>query len=105
MNGLNKIKQILRQKKGETLMEGIISVLVFSIMIAAITMMINWALRFNAMSTTDAETMQNAANDLFGGAGFTVDATLVLRDSGNNVVASIPIRTTDGDSEFFAFVP
>jgi predicted lipid-binding transport protein (Tim44 family) len=101
------IKRVLAGKRGETLMEGIISILIFTIMMATITMMISWAMRLNATAMERGTAAQAAANSLFAGTGTTVPATLTLRLTGaSDTTVEIPISTiTDADDQFFAFFP
>jgi predicted lipid-binding transport protein (Tim44 family) len=108
MNALaSKTKRILKGKSGETLMEGVVSLLVFSIMMATITMMVMWATRFNSIATTEGGAMQAAANALFGDtaaapAGENVTLTLAIDGTGTGI--PITLRQ-DPDTGLIAFVP
>jgi len=57
-----KLRNIIKGTGGETLLEGLISVLVFSVLIATITMMIMLSLRITAISTVASSASQNEAN-------------------------------------------
>ncbi|MCL2084961.1 MAG: hypothetical protein FWH06_06880 [Oscillospiraceae bacterium] len=101
-----KVRYILAQKRGETLMEGIASLLVFSILLAAVTMMINWSLGVTADSAAEATEMQNKANEvILGEYDGQRDTELILSVEGRLI--SIPVTVTDNmaDGGFFAFKP
>jgi Tfp pilus assembly protein PilV len=60
----NKIKAILTSNRGESLLESIVSILVFSILVASVTMILTVAMQITNQSFGLAEDSQNAANRL-----------------------------------------
>jgi len=65
---------------GETLMEGIISILVLTILLAAITMMIMVSLRITGVSTAASDARQKEANAVL--AGVSSGGVTVTTDYG-----------------------
>jgi len=59
------IRKTLASTRGESLLEGIISILIFSILIAAVTMMIQLSLRITGTSFQQAHNRQEQANEAF----------------------------------------
>jgi len=97
-----KTRAILAKNRGESLMECIASILIFTILFATVSLMINTSLVMTARSTADADKMQNAANAarlLEGSALGVLDdtATLTLNshdDDDNEIAVTIPITIT-----------
>jgi len=73
---ISKIRAILSGTRGESLMEGIASILVFTVLMAAVTMMIMISLRITGKSTADADARQKEANAALAG-----QAAQVVRDT------------------------
>jgi len=107
----NRIRSILRSKAGETLMEGIASILVFTVLVASITTMIMLSLRITQRSTEDSGRRQSEANAVLTGIDddFDLDS-----DNDNSVIFTsaelagmeINIRVTVNTTEnFIAFSP
>jgi len=101
---------ILKNKKGETLMELIASMLVFTVLIASITTMIIVSLRISANATTRSEEFQQEANEVLAGApahlnntGGTVSFTLITDDTDYKTV-DILVAVYDSDN-FQSFIP
>ncbi|MCL2188729.1 MAG: hypothetical protein FWC16_05270 [Defluviitaleaceae bacterium] len=67
------IKRILQSNNGESLMESIISIMVFTVLVAAVTMILTVALRWTSQSFDEAFNRQYAAN---AAVGFTPDGGL-----------------------------
>ena len=57
-----KLRAILNSNSGETLMEGLVSILIFTILIISVTMMILVSLKITQTATDYAGEMQKAAN-------------------------------------------
>lgn len=57
-----KLKAILGSNKGESLMESLMSIIIFAVMIEAVTLMIMTALRMNSSSITKASASQTSIN-------------------------------------------
>lgn len=64
---LMDLRKILRSKRGETLMEGIVSILIFTILMAAVTLMLNWAQRETGETIREGQTLQALADDALTG--------------------------------------
>jgi len=58
-----KSKKVLSNSRGESLLEGVISILLLTILVATVTMMIMTSLRVTHRSIDSADTMQDIAND------------------------------------------
>ena len=102
-----KIGAILRGARGETLMEGIISNLVFTVLVASITMMILTSLRISSMATDDAGRWRLEANGVLSGDDAFLDGPdeVVLTISGVGAgTISIPVDVYVSD-RFTAFEP
>lgn len=105
---LNKLKNILTGKRGESLMESIASILILNILMLAVTVMIKTSLRITEQSTTSASSIQEQANSIiFEEYPPSADTpTLELRDSGSgyNIDVDIEVIYHD-DGTFQAFTP
>jgi uncharacterized membrane protein len=66
---LEKAYSALNSRRGETLAEGIVSMLIFTILIAMVTLTIMVSLRITLTSTQDAEGIQDSVNTLLAGGG------------------------------------
>jgi len=64
---MDRARRILTGKRGETLIECIASILVFTVLIASVTMMIMLSLRITGESMSNAETSQKATNAVLAG--------------------------------------
>jgi len=104
---INKIKSILKKANGETLMEGIVSILVFTILIATITMMILVTLDRTNKSNDLAIERQDDANAALSSSltsnGTPSSITFVFGSDSTNPIV-IPVKTVT-ESEFIAFGP
>jgi len=110
-----KTKNILRSKRGETLMESIVSLLILTILLTAVGMMIQTALNMTLISTQNAREMQHdianptiralyatgSTDDteiIFSspeiGAGFTASHEVVIFDGG--IIAFSPPEGAGG---------
>ncbi|MCL2820898.1 MAG: hypothetical protein FWD38_08760 [Oscillospiraceae bacterium] len=67
MSLAKKVKLILKSTNGETLIEGLASILVFVVLIASVTMMIMVSLRITARETLAAEARQREAGAVLSG--------------------------------------
>jgi len=97
-----------KSSRGESLVEGIVSILVFTVLIASVTAMISTSLRITATSTEMAGNLQNAANDvLIPGALPAVPGSPEIifslrRADGTPVGENISVPITVIDSPYFA---
>ena len=66
---VSKVKSILFKTHGETLIEGLASILVFTVLIASIAMMIMVSLRITHNTTITAQDRQEEAIDIISGTG------------------------------------
>jgi len=113
-----KLRAIIKGNSGETLLEGLVSVLVFSVLIATITMMIMLSLRITSISTVASGASQSEANAVLAGAhevevvlisgeteviGITPSSEVIELSYGSDVF-SIPVTVYSSDS-FTAFSP
>ena len=108
---IRRAKKIFRSKKGETLMESIVSMLVLSVLLAAITMMILTALKFTNTLTQRATTMQeekiNPAvllSKTTGSGEITFTAASDAPDAATDISAKHNVRVYDDDG-IIAFAP
>ena len=56
---LMKISALLRGRSGETLVEGIVSILIFTVLVASITMMLMLSLRITGAANDNANALQD----------------------------------------------
>ena len=99
---VKKARLILILSKGECLMECLISIFVFTILLAAVTMMIIISMKITGDANRDAESMQTEINEVLSGtaASETGNAKLLIGE----VIIDIPIILyVEGD--FIAFSP
>jgi Tfp pilus assembly protein PilV len=103
-----KARAVLSRPRGETLMEGVVSILVLTILLAGVTMMITMSVRMSAMATGEANDAQNEVNAaLTAGDGdpevFTF--TVVVDDSETGTL-KLPVAVTrTQEFSFIAFTP
>ena len=102
---VKKTCAILKGRRGESLMESIASILVFTVLIAAITSMIMASLQITRAATEAAGRRQNDANAvLTGGVSAVADTVeLVFGEDDNRVIEIGVILSSEGD--FVAFAP
>jgi len=104
-NILRKVKAILKGKRGESLIEGIVSILVFTVLIAAVTMMIMISLRITGISTANADIMQKESNAVLAGADTipadTKTIEFVVNDNESDLIKiGVSVYTTDNYTAF-----
>jgi len=111
MDLVKKAKKILRGTRGETLIEGLASILVFTVLIASVTMMIVISLRITAIATAAAQARQVEAREVLTGNAAAVGAldggavstdTVTFEINGEDVDVAVTVFSTD---EFTAFQP
>lgn len=97
---------VLKSRRGETLVESITSILIFTILMAAVTTIILVSLRISGMATSEAAAMQNEANAVLRGDG-TVDGI----NTSNIVITfsivggpDMTVNVTETRSDQFRFV-
>jgi len=104
---VKKVRTILKSKSGETLMEGLASVLVFTVLIATVTMMLLVSLRITNNTTQAAEARQIDALAVLTGDVDTDDTTPGV-EIGFNVVGNtnplvnitVTVYSTEGLTAF-----
>ena len=107
-----KIAAILKSTRGEGLMEGIASVLVFIVLVSSVTMMIMFSLRVTGRATEDSRLMQADANAVLtrnheipgtavGNAGAKMN---LIIDGDTDAPISVDIRVITSGG-FIAFEP
>jgi uncharacterized protein (UPF0333 family) len=86
---IQKIKKILHSNKGETLIESIASLLVLTVLIAAISTMINFSLRITSDATRNARAMQDTVNEvIWEEPGDSLEITFTFIDSGGIAISA-----------------
>jgi Tfp pilus assembly protein PilV len=110
----DKILLTLKNKRGESLMESIVSILVFSILMAAVTTTVVVSLRITGTAIREAQDMQAAANDAMMGIDMgaggvprsNADRTRTITFTvagGTDTIDITVFETRNGD--FIAFEP
>jgi len=102
-----KINAILKRKQGETLMEGIVSIMLFTILTITVTMTILVSLQITGRATRDAGLDQDAVNKLMAGSFAASSSSITFTASSTSLSAALPpisIRITE-DRGFTAFAP
>ena len=103
-----KIKKIIKSNSGETLLEGIISIFVLTVLLAAVTMMIMTSLGMTRMLTENAEEAQESANDAilvgYSGAGTNLKITFKSTNT-NDIIAEHNVVFYRSDDGTVAFSP
>ena len=64
---LGKAYALLRGRRGETLLEGIVSILVFTVLVVSITMMLMLSMRITGIANTNANAQQEEIYGVFTG--------------------------------------
>ena len=104
---IGKALKFLKGTSGESLMESIISILVFIVLIAAVTLMILVSLRITSAATHAADIRQAQANAVLTGLDDEADLTFTsgevgLTISGNTYYVDVTVSYTEN---FIAFKP
>jgi len=106
---INKARAVINSNSGETLIEGIVSILVFTVLIATITVMINVSLRISSRAMDSADVMQKSAVAVL--AGDVTNPDIVISDDYETIlvidgttVATVPIIVYRADW-FLSFDP
>ena len=89
---VTKTHAILRSTRGESLMEGIASILVFTVLVASVTMMIMLSLRITHVSTEAANVLQHEANALLG-----ADEPDIVIDTDDDASIVFTVNGSPGD--------
>lgn len=92
-----KIKAILSGNSGETLVESLISILVFAILIETVTLMIMTALRMNGTSISNATASQTSINENIVKDFSGLTGTLTLNSTDGSIDVKIVLPADDGD--------
>ena len=101
-----KIRAVLKGSRGETLMEGVASILVFTILIASVTLTIMVSLRMTALSNEAARTMQEDVRTALEGSDDDdgEDIVFTFTITGGGVPVTVKVTVTDAGA-FRAFAP
>ena len=94
------LARVLRCRKGESLMESIISILLFTVLMAAVTTMIMLSLRITGNYTATASGEQERVNDSVLEADHTVEGLLTITGTGIDV--EIEVYHSAGNPEAFS---
>jgi Tfp pilus assembly protein PilX len=106
---MKKIAALLKSRRGESLMESIVSIMVFTILVAAVTTIISVSLRITSTATREATDMQNAANAALQGIDDTGRSPveraipIIFTVDGTALPPITVIEASNGD--FIAFRP
>ena len=102
---MKRLVKILSGNRGESLMEGIASLLIFTVLIAAVTSMIMVSLRITRTATEAADLRQSDANTILADAVSSVPATVELVFSeGENSIIEISVELSS-EGDFVGFAP
>jgi len=99
---VKKISPILRGSRGESLIECIASILIFTILIACITTMILVSLRVTGNATRDADAAQADMNAILSGTAYSREENVEL--TVNGAAIDVPVLLYSAGS-FTAFNP
>lgn len=99
-----KLKTVLLNNKGESLMESVASLLIFSILMMAVATMITASLRITSASTKDASERQDAVNKGIMEDYDTTPTNDTLTFEGTGINVTIPVEISDEDG-YVAFIP
>jgi hypothetical protein len=106
---LDRTRAFLKGTRGETLIEGIASILVFSVLMASITMTILLSLRITGVTTASANQRQAEANAVLSSTSPAIsesgNISLILElESGTTQTITIGVTVYSTD-DFTAFEP
>lgn len=108
-----KALRILSGQRGETLVEGVVSLVVFTLLILTVSAMLMTSLRITTAATLDAAARQSEANQAALGDFTTgnwaevnpgVSKSVTLADSASGISISVPIDLYRGEY-YTVFVP
>jgi type II secretory pathway component PulJ len=94
----------LMGRRGETLMEGVVSLLIFSVLIASVTMMIAASMRITSQATARANDDQEDVNAALAGDGTNSSESIIFTIGDGPDEISVPITITSA-GDFIAFAP
>jgi Tfp pilus assembly protein PilV len=100
-----RIGKILTCKKGESLVESVVSILIFTLYMSAVTAMLATALRITAVSAVTAQALQETANNVIMGNAYAAnpDTLTFTASSGAAFTVAVPVNITEG--HLIAFEP
>jgi len=103
---VNKIRTLLFNTRGETLMEGIASMLVFVVLVMSVTMMIMTSLRITHNASVTAQERQDEAADVIINfiPGVPDEIPLVISNASDSISISVYININSNLS-FVAYEP
>jgi len=106
------MKKLIRNNKGETLVESVVSMLILLVFITSISTVFSTSINIVSSSRENAREMQNAANLVFSDNGVSEETVPVpvliftVRETGVDVDVPIRIIKDRDENEMFkAFVP
>lgn len=100
---MSRLKSALKNKKGELLIESILSLMIFALMLLAVTVMVTTSLNITRISAEQATQRQEILNK--GITGELVDKqddTLIISGGGIDVSVSVEGMNKEG---YLAFIP
>ena len=98
-----KVIAVIGNNRGESLLEGIISIFVFSTLMVAVALLIMLSFSITSNATEMANVRQNEANEALAGRSAVTDAgTIEFEIDGNTINFDITIFQT---GSFIAFEP
>ena len=100
----SKIKRILSGRGGESLIESVISILVFTAILASVSAIISISLRITSVSRADANDSQNEINEGIM-ENFSGDNRRLTLSGGLGADVEIPVVISPAGTGFEAFKP
>ena len=102
---VKRARAILKGTRGESLMEGLASILVFTVLIASVTMMIMVSLRITHVSTTSAANRQEEANATLAGTSAPASKIVefIINDDPTDII-EVEVLLYESEN-FAAFTP
>lgn len=104
MTWLKLVKAILRNQKGEMLIESILSFTVFAMLLVSVGTIVFTSFRISTHYMDLAEENQTTINSILL-EEMPQETTLQIENRSKGIEVSIPIVQTDEESAFFAFAP
>lgn len=101
---LIKLQRALKNKKGETLMETVISICLFTIIMLAVTMLLSSSMRMTGAAIQDAETLSDANNKAIAGEYAGDAAALTISADSFSVSQPVTVSNENGVLAFKAEV-
>ena len=101
---INKLNQFIVNKKGETLVESLASLVIFSLLFATVVMIFQISLTTIKNSTESANEIQRKANQTVLKQSKQSETQYLVLQDGYNINVRIPVKLSENDA-FVAFEP